>query len=196
MIVGMIGKKRSGKDTFAGTLVEERGFQRFAFADPLKDAVLKVNPIVFCAGPKSDDPRAEVVGAAARQPRPRRLQDVVRTLGWEEAKENREVRRLLQEYGVAIREIQEDFWVRATLDRALAVEASGTPVVVTDVRFPNEADEVRERGGVIVRIVRPGQVSNDSHASETALDDYVEDVLIVNDGTLDDLAAKARRLPV
>lgn len=173
-LVGMIGKKRSGKDSFAATLVEERGFVRFAFADPLKEAALRVDPFVLC----------DEIG-------PHRLSQVVRRMGWEKAKEIREVRRLLQEYGVAVREIDEDFWLRATMNR---VDGTAAPVVVTDCRFPNEADEIRRRGGTIIRIVRPGLESDDQHESETALDNYLEDVTICNGGTLEDLATQARSL--
>lgn len=179
-LVGLIGKKRSGKDTLAATLVEEFGFQRFAFADPLKDAVSRL-PI-------------PVYDTLTERPRYRCLKDVLSEHGWEGAKEIRAVRRLLQEYGVAIREIQEDFWVRATLDRAVQHTHETGPSVITDVRFPNEADEVRDAGGMIVRIVRPGQDSTDTHASEVALDDYEEDVLVANDGSLEALAGKARAL--
>jgi hypothetical protein len=178
-LVGLIGKKRSGKDSFAAVLVEESGFRRFAFADPLKDAVLRLPVPVY--------------DTVTDRPRYRCLQDVVREHGWEGAKEIRAVRRLLQEYGVAIREIQEDFWVRATLDRAVQHSHESGPSVVTDVRFPNEAEEVRDAGGVIVRVSRPGLVSTDTHASETALDDFEPDLEVVNGGTLEDLAWNARR---
>jgi hypothetical protein len=176
-LVGLIGKKRSGKDSLAAVLVEEFGFERFAFADPLKEAALALNPIVVC----------DEVG-------PKRLSGIVASMGWEDAKEIREVRRTLQEYGVAIRAIQEDFWVRATLDRAVQHAHETGPSVITDVRFPNEADEVRDAGGLVVRIIRPVLVSTDTHASEVALDGYEPDATVVNSGTLEDLAGAARSL--
>ena len=77
---------------------------------------------------------------------------------------------------------------RAQLDRP------GTPVVLTDVRFPNEAEAIQAAGGRLVRVVRPGQDTSDQHISETALDDLVADVEIQNDGTLDELRAAARAL--
>ncbi len=43
--------------------------------------------------------------------------------------------------------------------------------IVTDVRFPNEADAIRNAGGVLVKVERPG-LSTGTHPSETALDDY------------------------
>lgn len=186
-VVGLIGKKRSGKDSFAQTLVEEFGFRRFAFADPLKEAALRSDPIVRTYVTLDEEYLDHVDGIE-------RLSSVVSRLGWEDAKEIPEVRRTLQNYGVAIREIEPDFWVRATLDRALLHASTSGPVVVTDVRFPNEAQEIRDAGGKIVRIIRPGLVSDDTHASEIALDDYEADVEVLNDRDLETLATVARSL--
>lgn len=60
-------------------------------------------------------------------------------------------------------------------------------VVISDVRFPNEADAIREWGGQVWRVVRPGMPLVEAHVSETAMDDYVVDHVIPNDGTLEDL---------
>jgi hypothetical protein len=173
-LIGMIGKKRSGKDSVAAVLVDEYDFTRYAFADPLKEAALALDPFV---------------GNAAGWDY--RLSAVVEREGWEAAKERPEVRRTLQNYGVAIREIDPDFWLRTTMRRV--IEHRG-PVVVTDCRFPNEAEAIRSAGGKVVRVIRPGLVSTDTHVSETALDDFVADAEIINSGTLDDLAGVVRAL--
>lgn len=182
VVIGLIGKKRSGKDSFAATLVEEHGYKRVAFADPLRDAALRLDPYVD--GSVLDNGELH----------PYRLSEVVQTLGWERAKDEvPEVRRILQALGTdAIRTIDADFWVRSGV---AAIQAElGAPseasVVVTDVRFPNEADAIRDSGGILVRIVRPGY-DGDGHATETALDDYVPDILVNNDGTLDQLGDAA-----
>lgn len=69
--------------------------------------------------------------------------------------------------------------------------------VITDVRFPNEADAIKERGGIVVRINRFHSVVRDhnipEHPSETALDNYSFDYVIDNDGSIDDLTEKVRR---
>lgn len=172
-LLGLIGKKRSGKDTFAATLVEDLGYVRVAFADPLKEVALAINPIVDVD-----------LGA------PEYLADIVAAHGWEDAKGYGDVRRFLQELGVAIRTLDPDFWLNIAKARIEALD-SETPVVITDVRFPNEAEAVVELGGDVVRIVRPSIVSTDTHASETALDDYPEMVSIMNEGTLSELADAA-----
>lgn len=184
-IIGVSGKKRSGKDTLAATLVENFGFARYAFADPLKELALDVNPLVYrgVVRPSGYD---EIQTAQAD-----RLAPVIERIGWERAKERPEVRRILQALGVGVRELDEDFWVRTTMTRALAEDQ---PVVITDVRFPNEVEAIRDAGGHIVRVTRPGMTHDDTHISETALDDLEPDTLIENDGTLEDLERKAEAL--
>lgn len=67
--------------------------------------------------------------------------------------------------------------------------------IITDVRFRNEANTIKERDGLLFRINRSELHSTDKHASETALDNYpYYDEVISNDGTLKDLLYKAREL--
>lgn len=66
--------------------------------------------------------------------------------------------------------------------------------LVTDVRFPNEAQAIKERGGLLVRINR-GTPADNQHISETALDDYEGfDIVIDNNGTLDELKEKVKEI--
>ncbi len=59
--------------------------------------------------------------------------------------------------------------------------------IIPDCRFPNEADSIKFRGGIIVRINRPGTKPVNAHLSETSLDDYAFDHKIRNNGTLEEL---------
>ena len=157
--VALTGKARAGKDTAGRWLVERLGYHRVAFADGVREVALAIDPYVF--------------GKL-------RLSAFVATYGWELAKEEPEVRRLLQVIGTeAGRNVfGEHVWVDLALRRA----PTGVPLVFTDVRFPSEAEAVRRLGAVVVRIERAGD-----HASETALDGYPVDAVIRNDGTVDDL---------
>ena len=65
--------------------------------------------------------------------------------------------------------------------------------IITDVRYPNEADYIKGQGGTVVRVVR-GTDSTDQHSSETAMDDYPVDFTINNCGTLKDLAVETNRI--
>lgn len=74
------------------------------------------------------------------------------------------------------------------IDRGFSENGSLT---IDDVRFVNEEKALRERGFVIVRVVRPGYVSGDgrdpNHITETAMDAIEPDYTIVNDKDLDKL---------
>lgn len=189
-IIGLSGKKRAGKDTVAETLIAEYGFKRFAFADVMKRAMITLDPIVTPL-PGNGVTLAAINAATYGLPR---LTDVITVYGWERAKEIPEVRRLLQVFGTEVgREMfGQDFWVAQTMQRVLRHDG---PVVITDVRFPNELDAVTlAPGGLVVRINRPGMTHVDTHPSETALDDISFVETITNDGTLEELAEKTRKL--
>lgn len=116
------------------------------------------------------------------------------------------VRELLQKLGTdAMRNgLHTDVWVNATLSEYLSdTVAEGTDEfdvldkdqlpkwIITDVRFPNEANAIILKKGVLIRVIRPGQPMADLHPSETSLDDYsLFSYTIMNDGTLDDLLNK------
>lgn len=167
--IGIIGRARVGKDTAGAWLIKNRGYKRVAVADPLKEAALRVDPIVV--PPESDygipgDTLAEVVGWR----------------GWEYAKDRLpETRRFLQELGAAIRTIDEDFWLRAAMKKVVDANGAGRPAVVTDVRYPNEAASLRRAGFVLVYIERPS-VPQLVHESEGALTGADADYHLVNDG--------------
>lgn len=168
-LVGLIGKAGSGKDTVGARLVAHHGYERAAFADALRAVLLDVNPLL-----------------STYSGRPR-LAALVDDVGWDTAKNNREVRRLLQALGVAIREhVAQDVWVEVVM--RTVDSHPGVPYVITDVRFPNEADAIRARGGILVRIERPdapGLGSRSLHVSETALDQYEVDYKLNNSSTLE-----------
>ena len=71
--------------------------------------------------------------------------------------------------------------------------------IVTDVRFPNEAKAIKDKGGIIIRINRPQLIERDfEHLSETALDDYDGfDYVIENDSnSVEDLIKKVKELKI
>ena len=178
-LIGIMGKKRAGKDVLAARLVEAHGFTRLAFADPMRAALLALNPIL---------PFATAPGSLT----PLRLAPYVAAWGWDAAKEHYEVRRLLQDYGTGIRDYAgADVWVDA-MERNL--HRTFGPVVISDVRFPNEAARISRLGGVLVRVYRPDLVSTDTHISETALDGLAADYIVANVGTLADLQLDADTL--
>lgn len=180
--IALIGKARSGKDTAANHLVRTRAYTRLAFADPLKEMALSVDPLI------GYDLR-ELGG-----PQTVRLTTLVEHVGWERAKdEYPEVRRILQRMGQTQREFDENYWVNAMRPKLNSAEAWNMPVVVTDVRYRNEALMLRARGFRLVRLVRPlthmAPAALATHSSETELDTFAADRDIHNSGSLDTLYA-------
>lgn len=91
------------------------------------------------------------------------LKELARMLGWNGAKDTYG-RRFLQVLGEQVRLIiGEDSWVRAA---EKFVDAKPDDVVITDVRYPNEAEWIRRRGGFLVEIQRPGVGPANDHPSE------------------------------
>lgn len=160
MLVGMTGYAQHGKSSAAEVLVREYGFKTMAFADPLRELAETVNPYVF--------PEAQL---------PNRYASVVKTFGYEQAKQMGDVRRFLQELGTGARDILgPDVWVRAWEHKLARYEQTDN-VVVTDVRFPNEADAIRANGGEVWGLVRPGFDNGlgVDHPSEAFIGQLLED---------------------
>jgi hypothetical protein len=164
-LIGLTGYARTGKDTLASILVEKYGYRRIAFADTIRSFLYEVNPMVGCS------PSGY-------------LQDLVDLVGWDKAKEEPQVRRLLQDLGVAARKlINEDVWITA----ALADLDPHEKVVIADVRFENEAAMIRLLGGQLWRVKRFNTSAVNDHVSEIELDYYEVDQIFLNNGTIEDL---------
>jgi len=102
-------------------------------------------------------------------------------------------RKLLQVLGTeGIRDaLHENAWVNALFADFVKDESHW---VISDCRFPNEAQAIKDRGGIVIRVERPGLDSKDTHPTETALDDWEFDHVIVNDGDLAELEEKVMTL--
>ncbi|OKI00151.1 hypothetical protein A6A06_23585 [Streptomyces sp. CB02923] len=181
--IALIGRARSGKDTLAARLVNAHRYTRIAFADPLKDMCLSVDPIV-------------AYEPSGYGPLPTRLSAVVQRYGWERAKDRfPEVRRTLQKAGQAVRDGDAGHWLSLALDKVVVADTWRLPVVISDCRYPNEAEALKARGFRLVRVLRPDvNGSGAAHESETALDGYPADVNVANVGTVAELNSLADAL--
>ena len=84
--------------------------------------------------------------------------------------------------GNKMREINETVW----LINAINCPQCDT-IIISDLRFYNEAEYIRHHGGILVKIARPG-METVTDAAETSLLGYRNwDHVIINDGTLEDL---------
>lgn len=163
MLIGLSGKRQSGKDTLAAALVDRHGFTRVAFADQLKAMLYVQNPLVLL-----DDDKSLY-----------RLAQLVDLVGWDTAKANADVRQLLQRAGQWVFTVDKMFWVKA----ALATVPEGAPgIIVTDVRFDHELAWLRSAAGLLVRVERSGHVITDTDPSETVADAWDYDFTVLNAG--------------
>lgn len=153
LLVGVGHKKRSGKDTIANRLVDKHQFRRVSWADSLKEAARIIfgwtDEHLYGRLKERVDP---YWGFSPRW--------ALQTLGTEACRNN----------------IHQQIWVKSAWLRIEKIrdENPGVGIVVPDVRFPNEADFIREKGGYLWKVNRPGLAADEAanHASETALDDY------------------------
>lgn len=186
MILGLNGLKGSGKDTVAAYLIKEHGFERRAFADPLKKSIAAFFDIPFHKVDEyKNDPHMRIELRKYSS-----LEDSVQVLKGS----GMSFREGLQRYGTeSHRDVfGEDFWV----DMTLPADAfyTGRKIAITDLRFENETQRVRDVGGFVVNIWRPGLDDTDQHSSESSLPDNMIDYYLVNDGTLDDLNERVERM--
>jgi hypothetical protein len=172
-IIGLSGWARTGKDTVAAHLVEKYGFTRMSFAEPMREALLRLDPMVDAAA-----------GFSVR------VSDVIEKYGWDGYKESPyglEIRTLLQLIGTEVgREMfGADFWVNYALNST----SDKDKVVFADVRFQNEADAIKRAGGKVIRVERDGVGPANDHVSEHDLNQYDFDATIYNDLEVEHLHA-------
>lgn len=173
-LIGVHGKARSGKDTIANHLVDEHGFVRTAFADPLKaaSAVLFGWPVEIAfsdeiKGYKS--PLWDITGRTAFQ----RLGDAMK-IG----------------FGT-------DFWIKRWACEYARLKDKHS-IVVADVRTNAEADMIRGLGGIILHLERRGAGLSGlegMHSSEAGITfNRSTDLRIENNGTLSELEDEINRI--
>ena len=171
VIVGVTGVAGSGKSTFTDLILKitsEDEVEELAFATPLKKAAMEL--FVFKHKDVYDPKLKEVVdprwGKSPRQ--------ILQWLGSEVLRD----------------QFDKDFLIKNLEHR---IEASGASIIiVSDVRFDNEAEFVKSHGGILVRITRPSLAKKEGevHQSEKGVKDEYITHEIVNDGTMDDFEKK------
>lgn len=154
ILLGLSGKKRSGKSTVANHLKTRYNFVEISFAYPLKEYIGRG---VF--GLNDDQLYGSEEVREAVDPR------------W-----GLSPRAILQKVGTDLLRdgLDEDIWVKVAANKIneICAKNPNARIVVSDCRFPNEIETLRKLGGYGVRVTRIGQVSRDTHSSETSLDTF------------------------
>lgn len=167
-IIAVCGYKGCGKTT-AARVFYQRGFTRVRFAEGLKSMlkVLGLNDAELDGELK--EAKCELLNGAT----PRHA---MQTLG--------------QEWGRNL--ISATLWIDHW-KRSIAKLPAHTPIVVDDLRYPNEQEALWELQGEIIFIDRPGLGRTSSHASED-LSHITPDYKISNDGTEGDFVKEVGEL--
>lgn len=178
-VVGIVGKKRAGKDTVGQVFVNEHGFMRYGFADPMKAAL---ENIFGWGAVELDGENKEQVdpfyGISPRQ--------ALQHLGTEWGQWG-----LCEAFPRFKETTGRKLWVNR-FRKTVEFHPEVHRWVVTDVRFPHEVEVLHEMGATIIEIRRESLENSDAHASEMEMDLIEPDVVIYNDGTLQELIEATR----
>ena len=179
MIIGLSGKIGSGKSTVA-EIFKENGFYLDSFANSVKD----VSSSIF----GFDRNKLEGITKEDRQWREKADKKYSTLLG-----KNFSPRDSLILIGTTLgrNQIHHDIWVETVFNRYSLSENQN--LLITDVRFPNEYESIKKRGGILIRIERENTYKI-NHESETALDSYSFNYVIENNGTLEELIEKVNNI--
>lgn len=167
ILIGLTGPARSGKTTAANHLAREHGLECYAFADPLRDGIMAI----FNLSPEDldGDKKEEPIAWLGRSPR-----QLMQLLG--------------TEWGRHM--ISANLWIdlaEQNLDCLSAVFDTVPGFVVSDVRFENEADFIRKRGGTVIHLSRPDAAEVNPHISEAGVSVHPDDLILPNESGLQEL---------
>lgn len=191
-IVGLTGFSGSGKDTAARLLAERYRVARLAFADELKREVAvawHVDVALFHDAGLKEVSLHQLALDRCTNVEFRAFHLYLADLG------SLKPRTVMQAWGDWVTSRDPLHYVRA-VDAQLREVAATEPqaVIVTDVRQDREHEWLRKNGGVLWRVVRPGQRQPSGHVTEWQQRHWHVDAEIVNDGSTEQLAKVASDL--
>lgn len=185
MIIGINGYAASGKDT-AGQIIktiDKKGnWEIKKFAGKLKQVASIILGIPVLMFENQEFKKKNLPQMWSDHGMPMTIRDFLQKLGTDALRNglhpNSWVNALMMEY---------------TQTEHVGYDSEGTNIyeypnwIITDVRFPNEARAIKNAGGIIVRVNRPGYKPVNDHPSEIALDKWDFDYTLDNSGTISDL---------
>jgi hypothetical protein len=174
LVIGIGHKKGVGKDTVANRLIDKHGFIKISFADSLKEACRKI--FHFNDAQLYGDLKEVIDPNWGKTPR-----EILQTIGSEAIRNHVDLDVWIKSLKIKINHL-----VECNPGRQLKF-------VVPDVRFPNEANALKEFSDGYVWKVERDVIKNEfsNHQSEIALDNYSNwNIIINNDGTMASLYRK------
>jgi len=180
-IIGFIGKAGSGKDT-CYELLRDVGAERDVVVTRVSNAQLLKDVCHMVFGTALQTSRTIFFGTQRdKNTVPKSLEEGEWT-----------GRKIMQHVGAAFREIRADIWAQAMIKEAKGSVAD--IVVITDIRYKNEAKAVKDAGGTIIRLMRKwDDESNEGfqgHASEMEMHEIMPDMILNNDVPIEQVRDK------
>lgn len=180
MLIGVLGRKGSGKDTVSDYVIKKFNFEKMTLAEPLKNACMELfnfsDEQLYGNLKETIDPQW---GVSPRK--------VLQWLGTDVFR-NR--------IGELNPNIGNNFWVNLLRVRYIqrVNKNKNIKIIVSDVRYQNEIDMIHQFGGCVIKLTRPSINNTDAHESEKNIDNLKGDIDIMNDGTLDELYKRVEEI--
>lgn len=171
-IIGICGYKRNGKDTLGDYLVSNYGYTKIGFADAMKEACKNIfgfNDEQLYGDLKEYEDEFWKIS-------PRKTLQFVGT----ELFRHR-ISELLPD-------VKDNIWIKVVEKKIL--DNPDKKYVITDVRFFNEFEFINKYNGLTIKVKRDTIDNDDSHISESFIDNIYTDFTITNNGTLEELYEK------
>jgi hypothetical protein len=168
-LIGIAGKARAGKNTLADFLQAQYGGYQYSFANPIR-AMLKAGFGVDLDTDYWNAKKEEVIPAIGRSPR-----ELMQTLGTQWGR----------------RTVHPELWLILATG---VLNARGPGMIVSDIRFENEAAWVRKLGGTVIHLYRDKAPQVAEHESENGVIVQPQDMQVYNNAGLEDLQFAVSRL--
>ncbi len=165
-LIAFAGKAGIGKDTAADYLVEKHRYNKKSFAEPMKKAVQSMFGLKHEQVFGTKEQKEEAIPALS-QKRPISGRELLQTLG--------------TEWGRNI--IDPDIWIYKVAEdwKTMKNIPGYVGMVISDLRFDNEAEWVKSQGGIVINIESPFNPPTDKfHPSENGIDINLVDHVIMN----------------
>lgn len=173
-VIGVTGRKFNGKDTLGNYFVEKYGYKRLAFADALKNGCREI--FGFTNEQLYGDQKETFDEYWDTTPR-----TVLQYVGTDLFRE---------QLCTIMPKVGKNIWLKV-VEKKILDELKINPnarFVITDVRFQNECQMIKNMGGIVIRVKRDS-VNNvvDCHCSELEIEKLNVNVELPNNGTKQEL---------
>ena len=181
-LIDITGYKRSGKDT-AGEYFVKQGYIKYAFAGPLKKACQEI--FMFTDEQTEGNEKEkydERWNISARK--------VFQIFGTEMFREK------LVDFFPEMINIQQNFWTyrfKIWYENQLK-NNKNVKIIITDVRFDNEVNIIKELGGINIKVERNNVQNKDQHKSKTSIGKIKYDYLVKNDSNIENYHRKLEKI--